>query len=245
MTPIDRIVTTSDGKYPNAGKTNLCPNCGGDPTIATGAKAIGTAGCTCGAVRVYNDGFPFADAEPTRVEIPEAIRASAKLDPARFVFERSEPPTRIRSDALDGRVFHASGVWLIAEAPSGTASLDEAFAQGAAKAISVTVERVGTITRAQVEAARQRNEKFKHAPVDLGGALLDAHLALDLFDAADWTNDCVLTVSVGHAKPSRARNGGPVLVDSMGVFRFDCDGVTLVCAGMQYAVPVTIEVAPC
>ena len=44
---IDHIVRDTDGNFPNDGKPNLCHNCGGDPTIATGHAAIGTAGCIC------------------------------------------------------------------------------------------------------------------------------------------------------------------------------------------------------
>lgn len=46
-TPTDLIVRTEDGQYPNAGKTNLCIRCGGDPSIAQGRDAIGTPGCLC------------------------------------------------------------------------------------------------------------------------------------------------------------------------------------------------------
>lgn len=46
---VDQIVQHADGRFPNEGKIGLCRRCGGDPTIATGSAAIGTAGCCCGA----------------------------------------------------------------------------------------------------------------------------------------------------------------------------------------------------
>lgn len=45
---IDEIVQTADGKFPMRGQVGLCRRCGGDPKVARGRAAIGTAGCVCG-----------------------------------------------------------------------------------------------------------------------------------------------------------------------------------------------------
>lgn len=45
---VDRIAQYVNGGFPNDGKIGLCRRCGGDPKIATGRAALGTAGCCCG-----------------------------------------------------------------------------------------------------------------------------------------------------------------------------------------------------
>jgi hypothetical protein len=237
VSPTDRIVTTPDGKHPNAGKTNLCTRCGGDPLIAIGAAAIGTPGCICG-VKI---GQVPTDDVFTDVTMPATIRAHAKLDPRRFAFERSETPERVVCDAFDGRVFHTSGRWVVIEPASGAATHAKRFAQGVAVSVTDASRRLGTITRSQIEAARNANAQFRHAVSSIGGELFDAHVALDLFDVAGWSNDAPVEVFTGHAK---AASNGPLAVDTMAVFRFERDGTTIILAGLQYALPVTIEVTP-
>ena len=237
MSPTDRIVTTPDGQHPNAGKTNLCTRCGGDPLIAIGAAAIGTPGCICG-VKI---GQVPTDDVFTDVTMPATIRTHAKLDPQRFVFERSEAPERIVCDAFAGRVFHTSGRWVVVEPHSGAPTSTARFAQGVAKSFADAARRLGTVTRAQVEAARHANKLFRYAVSVIGGELFDAHVALDLFDAAGWSDDAPVEVFVGHTKAARR---GPLAVDTMAVFRFERDGTTIILAGLQYAMPVTIEVSP-
>jgi len=58
---VDRIAQYVNGGFPNDGKIGLCRRCGGDPKIATGRAALGTAGCCCG---VNMSGGP--DWTPTR-----------------------------------------------------------------------------------------------------------------------------------------------------------------------------------
>ena len=41
---VDEIVKMAGGTFPLHGRVGLCRRCGGDPKVATGRAAIGTAG---------------------------------------------------------------------------------------------------------------------------------------------------------------------------------------------------------